>query len=180
VKVPNLNYLPPVTPIDRELVATLPGWFEPPHGLVAVKQCYGDITVSNGQITTKGWESANMVTVTDMPGLAPGRRFYVNKKVEPLLRAALTACLALGNGYQILTLGCFAPRPKRVNGDLSTHSWGVAIDINAATNPLASAPGFIQRDIPDAWIAQFERHGWRWGGRFPRADAMHLQFLDGY
>lgn len=175
-----MNTLPSITPIDRDLVATIPGWFEPPHGLDAIKQCYGDITVRAGQVTTPGWEDRNMVIVTDMPGLSPGRRFYVNKKVEPILRSALAACLALEDGYQILTLGCFAPRPKRVNGDLSMHSWGAAVDGNSATNPLASAPGLIQRDIPDAWIAEFERRGFRWGGRFPRADCMHFQLASGY
>jgi hypothetical protein len=91
-----------------------------------------------------------------------------------------------GGRYVVRTLGCFAPRPKRVNGDLSVHSWGLAVDINPDANPLAAQPGPVAavgqlgRDIPDAWVQAFEDVGFVWGGRFHRPDPMHFQWVRGY
>jgi hypothetical protein len=156
-----------------------PAAFPPPHGLDQIKMVYGDIRVASGQVVApRDWESDNMIMVFDLPGV-PVRRLYVNKHVEPSLRAALAACVALNDGYVIRTIGCFAPRAKRVNGELSVHSWGAAIDINADTNPL-SLDGVLRRDIPDAWVAEFEKRGWTWGGRWKKPDAMHFQYVSGY
>lgn len=156
----------------------------PAHGLDDLRARFGAIEVRGGAIIgPPGWESRNMHTATDLPGWP---RLYLNNAIEAPLRAALAACLALADGYEIRTLGCFAPRCKRVNGDLSVHSWGLAVDINSGSNPLAAAPGPVLpagaygRDLPDAWVACFEAAGWTWGGRFHRADPMHFQWCAGY
>lgn len=161
------------------------GWVAPPHGLASVVATYGSIQVASGQIVApRGWESENMVAVTDLPGWP--RKLYCNKAIVPPLRLALQRCVGLLDGYVVRTMGSFAPRPKRVNGDLSVHSWGAAVDINADANPLASAPGMVVpcgnpgRDMPDAWVSIFESIGWTWGGRFTRADPMHFQWCSGY
>lgn len=153
--------------------------FPPPVGLAQIKMTYGDIRVAAGQVTApRDWESDNMILVFDLPGV-PVRRLYVNKHVEPSLRAALAACVALDDGYKIRTIGCFAPRAKRVNGEFSTHSWGIAVDINADTNPLYTS-GDGPHDLPNARVAEFEKRGWTWGGRWKKPDYMHLQYCSGY
>lgn len=166
------------------------GWVPPPHGLSGMLATFGVIHVENGQIVSpKNWESASMVSVPDLPG-AP-RKLYCNKQIVAPLRMALERCVALGDGYAIHTLGCFAPRAKRVNGDLSVHSWGAAVDINADSNPLAPAAGKVApvgamlagkvlRDIPEAWVQIFREVGWTWGGLFNRPDPMHFQWCAGY
>lgn len=166
-----------ITPVDASLVAAIPGWLQPPQGFMQLCARFGAITVSSGQVTTPGWESAHMMMAN--ADWLPTGRLYVNKGVWPSLQAAFEACLALGDGYEIRTLGCFAPRPKRVNGDLSVHSWGAAVDLNADTNPL-SFDGVLRSDIPDAWVAEFEKRGFTWGGRWSKPDAMHFQFVSGY
>ena len=73
--------------------------------------------------------------------------------------------------------GCwgFACRPIRGSNSPSNHSWGLAVDINAPTNPMGSTlitdmPGWM----PDLWNA----YGFRWGGDYKnRPDAMHYEFL---
>jgi hypothetical protein len=152
----------------------------PPVGIDAIRAAFGDIQVANGQvIAPSGWESNNMIIVSDLPLI--GRRLYVNKNIADPLRAALAACEALGDGYVLRTIGCFAPRPKRVNGDLSIHSWGAAVDINSDTNPLTPVGGIMVCDIPTAWIAAFKDQGFTWGGEFSgRKDPMHFQFCSGY
>jgi hypothetical protein len=58
---------------------------------------------------------------------------------------------------------------------LSTHSFGLALDFDAATNQLGNANGDINRGI----VQVFESCGWTWGGRFRRPDPMHFQFAKG-
>lgn len=68
--------------------------------------------------------------------------------------------------------GCYVPRfiDRNPHGSLSRHAWGLAIDINVATNPEGGAstqdPGVV---------AAFERWGFRWGGRWNSPDAMHFE-----
>lgn len=164
-------------PVDASIIASIAGWLPPPVGYMQLIARYGAIQVQNRQIVTPGWESQHMMMAK--ADWMPTGRLYVNKAVWPSLQSAFEACLALGDGYQIKTLGCFAPRPKRVNGDLSVHSWGAAVDLNADTNPL-SFDGVLRTDIPDAWVAEFERRGFTWGGRWGRPDSMHFQFVSGY
>lgn len=154
---------------------------KPPHGLGDLITRFGHIEVQTGAIIgPPGWEAHNMHTTITLPIWGP-RRCYLNNALEAPLAEALRRCAALGDGYELRTMGCFAPRVKRVNGDLSVHSWGLAIDINASTNPLAPTRGApCVKDIPDAWVAIFEEVGFTWGGRFLRPDPMHFQWCTGY
>lgn len=67
--------------------------------------------------------------------------------------------------------GCFNIRKKRGLQSLSTHAWGVAVDINAFRNQLGKTPTFS-----DKFACIWERHGWTWGGRWARPDGMHFQY----
>lgn len=69
--------------------------------------------------------------------------------------------------------------PRMIRGSTRTpseHSFGTALDINAAWNPLGR--------VPAAWgtvgsvrelVAIFEKWGFRWGGYFSRKDGMHFE-----
>lgn len=153
----------------------------PPRGLDGLRAICGPIVVDAGAIVAPpGWESANMVMLDDLPGLR--HRLYLNRRIEAPLRLALEQCLELGDAYEVLTIGCFAPRAKRTNPlAYSVHSWGMAVDINADTNRLAAAAGDpCVTDIPEAWVTVWERVGWTWGGRWHRPDPMHFQFCSNY
>ena len=74
--------------------------------------------------------------------------------------------------------GCYNYRKKRGNDiKLSTHSWGIAIDLNPATNRMGT-PGDMHPDI----VEIFRKAGFKWGGDWPRGgkDPMHFQFCTGY
>ncbi len=71
--------------------------------------------------------------------------------------------------------GCFCFRRMRGGGHLSTHSWGIAIDLNPDTNRLGT-PG----DMAPELVELFENFGFTWGGTFSRPDPMHFQFCSGY
>ncbi len=151
----------------------------PPHGIAEIRRVYGDIRVEGDQVVAPPhWESSNMIKIAGLPGLP--KALYCHRLIVEPLRVALTSAAAACPDYKIRTIGCFAPRAKRVNGDLSTHSWGIAVDINADTNPLAPSGGVLVTDMPPDFVASFEGAGFTWGGRWTRPDAMHLQFASGY
>jgi hypothetical protein len=57
------------------------------------------------------------------------------------------------------------------------HSWGAAIDINAAHAeywlwPRASSANALPPEIIDI----FERHGFIWGGKWSHYDTMHFEY----
>jgi hypothetical protein len=69
----------------------------------------------------------------------------------------------------------YACRAIRGSSSPSNHSWALAIDINAPTNPMGSR---LITDMP-AWMPKlWEAHGFRWGGTYrSRPDAMHYEFM---
>lgn len=74
--------------------------------------------------------------------------------------------------------GCFNLRPKRSTGsDMSTHAWGIAVDLNAATNRQGTAG-----DMHAGIVECFKAEGFTWGGdwRGGSIDPMHFQYAAGY
>jgi len=71
--------------------------------------------------------------------------------------------------------GCYIFRSQKGSKKLSTHCWGIAIDINPETNKLGTK-GDMHPDI----IRIFEDYGFDWGGNFEVPDPMHFQFVKGY
>ncbi len=154
---------------------------KPPHGLDEIKKLFGDVVVAkvDGQnqiISPRYWEERNCIVARDLPGY--GRPLYVNRLIEEPLRAALSACAVVCPHYKVRTMGCFNPRPKRVDPKaLSLHAWAAAVDINADTNPMKKP---LTTDLPEEFVREFERYGFTWGGHFPTPDPMHFQWASGF
>ncbi len=99
--------------------------------------------------------------------------FICHKLVVPHFQKAFKMMVDRGVARKIKTWdGCFNVRYMRGASQWSTHSWGIAIDIDAQWNR------FGQRDFAMApeIAACFEEAGFIWGGRWNRPDAMHFQF----
>ena len=66
---------------------------------------------------------------------------------------------------------------RAVSGASSTHTWGVAVDVNGAANKRGT-----RGDISPGILAIFERHGLKWGGewRGRNCDPMHFRYCTGY
>lgn len=162
---------------------------QPPNGIDEIRRVYGDLKIDTDPrggyriISPVTWEVVNMTTLHELPGL-PGRKLYVNKQIVGPLLHALTNWQSKCPEYEIKSIGCFCPRPKRRNGrELSGHAWGVCLDINPATNPMRTYihGERIICDMPAVFIECWESVGWKWGGRWrPTADAMHFQYFSGY
>ncbi len=61
---------------------------------------------------------------------------------------------------------------------LSSHTWGIAIDLNAAQNPRGAQPPIHPADgALDRIVPVFRQHGFAWGGDFKNCplDGMHFE-----
>jgi hypothetical protein len=98
-----------------------------------------------------------------------------NVAIFPALRGALgdVARAGLGGGLGRYG-GCFNARLIRGGdsaGQLSRHSFGIAVDVNIARNTFGGRVSMDPR-IVDI----FRRWGFAWGGTWARADGMHFEW----
>lgn len=110
------------------------------------------------------------------PATLPIRRIYCNRDLVPVLDRAFTLLHEGGLVSEIRTFdGCWNIRPIRGSVDRwSVHSYGLAIDLNAAMNPMGG-----QVRWSPAFVARMKEAGFIWGGDFKRVDGMHFQWAEG-
>lgn len=115
------------------------------------------------------------MTVWDVPteleiGVIP-KKLYCNKDLVEPLKKAFQNLISTGYVNELKTWdGCFNIRKKRGLTSMSLHSWGVAIDINAAWNGLGKKP-----QLSAGFVKCFKDAGFDWGGDWTRLDGMHFQ-----
>lgn len=122
------------------------------------------------------FERANMV-LWDVPEKinyympALPNKIYCNKIMVNPLKKAFENIINRGLATQVKTWdGCFNVRKKRGLKSWSIHSWGLAIDINAAWNGLGKEPTMSLELVQCFTDARFD-----WGGKWIRKDGMHFQ-----
>lgn len=100
-------------------------------------------------------------------------RIYMNKDMIAPFDLALSLIKKRNLCSELKSFdGCFMIRDIRgVPGKLSTHSYGLSVDINAKENGLGKEPQFS----PEL-VKCFTDAGFVWGGNFKRKDGMHFQF----
>gem|GEM_PF-6689472 len=78
------------------------------------------------------------------------------------------------SAYNVYSVGGYACRTIAGSSRQSYHSYGVAVDINPASNPHRF-DGVCQSDLPDWLIQSFRSQGWGWGCDWRSSkDAMHF------
>lgn len=70
--------------------------------------------------------------------------------------------------------GTYEWRRARGSQKLSTHCWGIAIDLNPTENKLGT-----RGRMPRAIVEVFEAHGFFHGALWTRPDPMHFQYCRG-
>ena len=138
--------------------------------MVTSAQClkkWGDPTITANEL--------KYMTLWDIPthlevGVIP-KKLYCNKILIGPLMQALSNVIDRGLVDELKTWdGCFNVRKKRGLKSLSLHSWGIAIDINAAWNGQGKEPTMSNR-----LVKCFTDCGFEWGGTWSKKDGMHFQ-----
>lgn len=102
--------------------------------------------------------------------------FWCNKLMIAPFQKALSSVVKAGLADKLHTFdGCYNVRYIRGRKNLSTHSWGISIDLDASRNPLGAEP-----KMHPGVVSCFENNGFVWGGRWRRKDGMHFQYAKGY
>lgn len=189
IEIPTARELAPPRPAPgraRAAVAPRP-WPPAPNGMKAITETFGNIwdyARDDGTADPK-WETQFMARATlpfaipldwDPAKSATGVRCH--RLIVPLLEAVFADVVGKGLRKSVKTYGgCYNWRMKRGASKPSTHSWGIAIDLNARTNGMGTAG-----DMDPELVALFESYGFVWGGRWSGAnkDPMHFQYCSGY
>jgi D-alanyl-D-alanine carboxypeptidase len=93
------------------------------------------------------------------------------------ISAELDALPAPVKRYVYPPAGTYNCRTVADTGEPSMHSWGAAIDINAALAEYWLWPRPASANtLPVEIIEIFERHGFVWGGKWSHYDTMHFEY----
>jgi D-alanyl-D-alanine carboxypeptidase len=160
-------------------------WPAPPHGFEAIKETFGDPAsfVRDDGTEDPRWQAQHIVRVP-LPYPIPYdskqmlTKLACHKLVAPLFAAVFTDIANKGLKSSVKSCaGVFNWRMKRGQAKPSTHTWAIAIDLNAPTNAMGT-PG----DMDPRLVELFESYGFVWGGRWSGAnkDPMHFQYCSGY
>lgn len=132
----------------------------------------------------------NLVTITWLPKTAKqqlrvSRINGVDKKMQAI-SDELEKLPAHLLPYVQQVAGTFTWRVIKGTNRLSTHSFGITMDINTGfsnywqwdnktTDESRKIPSYINR-IPFEIVAIFEKHGFIWGGKWYHYDTMHFEY----
>jgi hypothetical protein len=158
-----------------------------PNGLPEIVATFGNISQyihSDGTLSLD-WE-IDQTGIVQLPfelTLAWDQQKQVDKirchkLLMPVFEQAFSELLQQGLAPLVSQFGgCYMYRPERASSKLSSHCWGIAIDLNPQTNEMGT-----DGDMDPRVIKILEDAGFHWGGNFSgkRKDPMHFQFCTGY
>ncbi len=163
-----------------------------PKGIDDIRAYYGDPEAEDRFAPSEKWKEANLVWVRAPYKLVlpwrvekPCEWIYVHRLVAEAMEDALLE-IAEFDGIEYLTEnefdrygGSFHFRKMAGYNALSTHAFGVAIDLN----PDLACWGCSPELQPDFIVEAFKTRGFDWGGDWPpkfKSDPMHFQACTGY
>jgi hypothetical protein len=138
--------------------------------MITPVQCFARFGLPESEKGMAMWDVPAALEIGTLPN-----QLYCNKlMIEPLTRA-FGSIIKLGLLDQVKTWdGCFNIRKmKGSKTSPSLHSWGVAIDINAAWNGY-NKPTTMSKEL----VRCFKDAGFDWGGDWKKKDGMHFQLVN--
>lgn len=107
-------------------------------------------------------------------GVIP-KKIYCNQLLIKPLEMAFVNLISRGYAESELKTwdGCFNIRPTRGGSSWSLHSWGIAVDVNAFSNPFGKTPTMSR-----GMVECFTDAGFDWGGTWRTPDGMHFQLKE--
>jgi len=137
--------------------------------MITAKQCldrYGSPIHENNMVL---WDVPEVMERSAIPG-----RIYCNADMQPALAQAIVNMIVRNEIQNLKTWdGCFNIRKKVGGSSASLHSWGIAVDVNAAWNRYGQAAS-MSREFVKCWTDA----GFDWGGFWEISDGMHFQLAD--
>lgn len=107
-------------------------------------------------------------------GVIP-KKVYCNNLIIKPLEQVFKQLITTGMANELKTYdGCFNVRNKKGGVGWSLHSWGLAVDVNAAWNRMGKTP-----TLSNNFIKCFTDNGFDWGGNWKTPDGMHFQLKAG-
>ena len=158
-----------------------------PNGFDELIATFGDIRkfIKDDGTLDPLWEQQQLTRASlpfpipfTAPPHVPVTRIFCHKKLADIFVQVFTEIQKQGLAGEIVRYGgCFNFRTKRTSSKLSTHSWGIAIDLNPETNQQGTN-GNMNPNV----IKIFQSFGFKWGGEFSgkSKDPMHFQFCTGF
>ena len=143
-----------------------------------IKRRFGEFatTSASGTLRLDTQWRRTWIASTSLPQLGV---ITCNRAIISPLRAAMEEVTGLGLARLVHTAdfqrqgGCYSPRLVRFGrGQISSHAWGIGIDINVDDNPLGSRPVQDPR-----LVTIMAKHGFVWGGLYLRADGAHFEWV---
>ena len=145
---------------------------------------YGNPRGRNGAASPT-WEARNLVRLAPPFVMRfmgkPISAIRIHRKCADSLDRVLRAIWAASGQQQAVIdawgmsdyAGAYNYRLTRGGASLSSHSWGCAIDFDAARNAFGDpTPNFA--NVPEV-LKAFADEGWTWGGNWRKKDGMHWQ-----
>lgn len=155
----------------------------PPCGIEEIQKIFGTFEYRESS-TKSGWIEIDTewtkhnIKFCELPH---GFTIQCHRLLIPIIQRIFSDVDEAGLFDQIEMLWCYAPRHKNhnINSSLSTHAWGIALDINPDRNRPNTPNAQFTREHPIIRI--FKAHGFEWGGDWKNfKDPMHLQYCTGY
>ena len=158
-----------------------------PQGLDGIIATFGDIFdyIREGHTLDPRWQTEMLQTIA-LPFAIPLswdqtqsiQRMSCHKLLADNYANVFSRIQNVGLQTKITSFGgCFSFRPQRTGTRLSTHAWGIAIDLNPESNEQGTT-GTMDAGV----VAIFKQVGFNWGGEWQGKvrDPMHFQFCTGY
>jgi hypothetical protein len=159
----------------------------PPRGLDQILATFGDIFayIATDHTLDPRWQNDFLERIT-LPfpmtlSWDRGRsvsQITCHKLLADLFEDVFTEIQTAGLQDKVTSFGgCFSFRPQRTGTKLSTHAWGIAIDLNTETNAQGTSG-----NMDPAIVQIFCKAGFEWGGSWhgKSQGPMHFQFCTGY
>lgn len=155
-----------------------------PNGYKTILNVFGNIEafIKNGVFDETRWKATYIKAFTlpfALPfGTTKVTRMQCHVLMEPIFSKVFLDIEASGLVDSIKSYGgCYNYRRKRKSNGFSTHSWGIAVDLNAETNAMGT-----KGDISPKLVQIFQDNGFKWGGDWTGkgCDPMHFQYCTGY
>ena len=158
-----------------------------PNGLPEILQYYGDpyeYIGPDGSLSPL-WET-NHITRVVLPAPIPYavdhdvmiRKVACHQLIATEMATVFQTIFNHALWYLLTSYGGgYNPRAQKGSHKWSTHTWGLAVDLNVETNRQRSVG-----DMDPRIIEIFKDHGFMWGGEWKgrSRDPMHFQRVTGY